>query len=119
MSKIEKNARIRREKDILERIENVKRLIEMETTILTAEGAREYTFYCHVDTNGKKIGYDNLLYDLREQIQLQLLSIAALLYGSNPYIGEPCPMLEWKTLNSGNAEDKFRDVFEECLQWNA
>lgn len=113
------NARKRRENDILERIENVKRLIIMENTILTVEGAKQYASYCCVDKNGQKIGdiSNNLLDDLRKNIQLHLLSIVALCNGDNPDIGEPCPMLEWN--GPGCVEDKFRDVWEECLKWIA
>lgn len=120
MSKITVNATKRRESDILDRIENVKRLIEMENTIMMTEGAKKYAGYCQVDRNGQKIGNctDNLLHDLRSEIQLQLLSITALCYGDNPDVGEPCPMLEWKHPDGYNAEDKFRDTWEECLQWN-
>ena len=38
-------SRLRREQDILSRLENVKRLIEMETTLMTAEGAKKYAHY--------------------------------------------------------------------------
>lgn len=123
MSKIEINARLRQEQDILDRIENVKRLIQMETTLLTTEGAQTYTGYCHVDRNGQRIGNNicDLLHDLRETIQLQLLSITALCYGDNPDLGEPCPMLEWHKNGEyeEHPEDKFRDTWKECLIWNA
>ena len=114
------NARKRREADILERIENVRRLIEMENTIMTVEEANKYANYCYVDKNGQKMGgiSDNLLRDLRNDIQLQLLSITALCYGDNPDLGEPCPMLEWNSSN-GCVEDKFRDMWKECLIWTA
>lgn len=91
MSAIEKKSRLRREQDILDRIENVKRLIQMETTLLTAEGAGNWSGYCMVDRKGQLIGskaVDNLLHDLRDTIQLQLLSITALCYGDNPDVGE-------------------------------
>ena len=94
----------------------------MEYTIETANGAKKYAKYCMTGSDGKKIGgySGNLLNDLREEIQLQLLSVTALCYGNNPDLGEPCPMLEWKTSNtSEHSEDKFRDMWEECLQWNA
>lgn len=41
MTKIEQESRLRREKDILDRIDNVKRLIEMEGTLLTVDEAME------------------------------------------------------------------------------
>lgn len=121
MSKIEVNARLRREKDILERIENVKRLIQMETTLLTAEEARMYCTYCRTDRDGKRLGRpgDDLLHNLRDDIQLQLLSITALCYGWSPDIGEPAPMLEWKSNEEFCSADRFRDVWEECMTWNA
>ena len=114
------DSRLRREQDILERLENVKRLIQMETTIMTANGAGQYANYCMIDRNGQKIGGygNNLLNDLREKIQLQLLSITALCYGDNPDLGEPDVMLEWKQSNTNeHSEDKFRDMWDECLGW--
>lgn len=59
--------------------------------------------------------------ELRDEIQLQLLSIVSLCYGDGPDCGEPCPMLEWSSDIKGeeNAEDRFRRVWEECLEWNA
>ena len=121
----DKQARLRREQDILERLENVKRLIQMEKTLLTCNGIERYSFYCMVDREGKTIGSisNDLLHNLRDEIQLQLLSITALCYGDNPDIGEPMPMLEWNTSlkdeEGRHPEDKFRDVWEECLIWNA
>lgn len=50
------NSRLRREQDILERLENVKRLIQMETTIITSMGAEQYANYCMTDSKGQKIG---------------------------------------------------------------
>lgn len=117
----EVNARFRRETDILERIENVKRLIEMETTLLTSEGARQWCQYCKTDRDGKRLGSsaDDLLHNVRSEIQLQLLSIVALCYGDNPDVGEPVPMLEWKQDNDFCSENRFREVWDECLLWNA
>ena len=113
------NSRLRREQDILDRLENVKRLIEMENTIMTVEGAKKYASYCMVGKDGSRIGSysDNLLYNLQNEIQLQLLSIVALCYGDNPDIGDPYPMLEWVRGLDENAEDKFHDVWEKCLKW--
>lgn len=112
-------SRLRREQDILDRIENVKRLVQMETTIMTANGAKSYAGYCMVDRDGKRLGNrsDDLLNNLRNEIQLQLLSITALCMGDNPDLGEPYPMLEWVRGLDENAEDKFHDVWEECLRW--
>lgn len=113
---------LRREQDILDRLENVKRLIEMETTVMTADGAKKYMGYCMVDRNGQRIGsnIDDLLHNLREEIQLQLLSITALCYGDNPDVGEPYSTLEWKESKTDeHSEDKFWDMWHECLQWNA
>lgn len=111
------SSRLRREKDILERIENVKRLIQMETTLLVSNGASMWCRYCMTDREGKRLGgvSDDLLRSVREEIQLQLLSIAALCYGDNPDVGEPIPMLEWKE----GMCDEFRDTWEKCLMWNA
>lgn len=120
MNELEMKARLRQEQDILDRIENVKRLIQMETTLLTAEGARHFVSYSMTDRDGKRCEL-GLLIELRDEIEMQLLSIVALFYGKNPDIGEPAPMLEWNT----NIDDerhpsyKFWDVFEECLVWNA
>jgi hypothetical protein len=123
MGAIEKKSRLRREQDILDRIENVKRLIQMETTLLTAEGAETWKRYCFVDGKGQRIGslVEDLLHDLRDTIQLQLLSITALCYGDNPDLGEPAPMLEWNTEYKGEKHpaDAFRDMWGECLIWNA
>lgn len=117
MGAIEKKSRLRREQDILDRIENVKRLIQMETTLFTAEGAEMWKRYCFVDSKGQRIGssINGLLHDLRDTIQLQLLSIVALCYGDNPDLGEPVPTLEW----TEKMEDTFRDAFKKCLNWNA
>lgn len=121
MTTIEVKERLRREQNILDRLDNVRRLIEMETTITTVEGARVYCRYCMTDKNGQRIGssIDDLLHDLRNTIQLQMLSITALCYGDNPDIGEPAPMLEWATDIGCNAEDKFREVWGGCLRWNS
>ena len=122
MSKLEKESRLRRERDILERLENVKRLIEMETTLLTVEGARYWCSMNRKTKDGKQIG-DDLLHEVRDEIQMQLLSITALCYGDNPDLGEPAPMLEWNYNNESednrHPADRFRDTWEECLQWNA
>lgn len=122
MSKAENKARLRREQEILDRIENVKRLVQMETTILTTHNAKGYATYRRADRDGKRIGYicDDLLHDLRDEIQLELLSIVALCYGDSPDIGEPMAMLEWQ-LNGDykdHPEDRFREVWKECLGWN-
>ena len=121
MNAINRSSRLRREQDILDRLENVKRLIEMETTLVTAEGTSGWSHYCMTGRDGKRIGdiSNDLIYDLREKIQLQLLSITALCYGDNPDVGEPMPMLEWKDSSECNTHDKFRDVWDECLCWNA
>ena len=120
MDELEMKARLRQEQDILDRIENVKRLIQMETTLLTAEGARHFVSYSRTDRDGKRYGV-GLLGELRDEIEMQLLSIIALFYGKNPDVGEPAPMLEWNTdISDGrHPSDKFWDVFEECLSWNA
>lgn len=120
MSELEKKARLRREQDILDRIDNVKRLIQMETTLLTVEGTSSYIHYKYSTSKDEALG-SWLLNDIREQIQLQLLSIVALCNGDNPDIGEPAPMLEWN-MDRGfeeHPEERFRDVWKECLMWNA
>lgn len=126
MSNIEKKSRLRREQDILDRLENVKRLIQMETTLLTSQGCGLWHHYQHTDRDGKACS-DTLLRELREEIQMQLYSIAAICYGHVPDIGEPCPMLEWNTneyetndinLNE-HPEDLFHDIFNKVLTWNA
>ena len=118
----DKESRLRREADILERMDNIRRLIQMETTLMISNQHR-WRRYCMVDGNGKKIGLvnDDLLHDVRSEIQLQLLSIVALCYGDNPDVGEPMPMLEWNmsTEQDEHPEDKFRRVWEECLIWTA
>lgn len=119
---IKEKSRLRREQDILDRLDNVKRLIQMETTLLTCDGARRWCGFCLTDREGKRIGNitDSLLNEVRDEIQMQLLSIVALCYGDNPDVGEPYPMLEWKPIEDDrHPADKFHDVFEECLAWNA
>ena len=121
MSKLETMNRLRSEQDILDRLDNVKRLIEMETTLLVSAGACNWRRYTLTDRNGQRIRpstYD-LLHDVRDEIQLELLSIVALCYGDAPDIGEPAPMLEWKEGDDYNTEDLFRDTWDKCLQWNA
>lgn len=114
-SRLEVNERLRREQNILDRLENVRRLIQMETTLLTATGAEYYPRFQMTDREGKAIGNKTLLEEVRDDIQLQLLSITALCYGDNPDVGEPDAMIEWKE----GSEDRFRDTWEECLSWNA
>ena len=115
-------SRLRREKDILERIDNVKRLIEMETTLTTGISTRQWIGYKAVDSKGQSYTHTNLLDDVREEIRLQLLSIAALCYGDNPDIGEPYPMLEWASSVEGSSDhpsDILWEVWQNCLRWNA
>lgn len=113
-------SRLRRETDILERIENVKRLIEMETTLITGIGTRTWIGYKAVDSKGQSYAQHNLLDDLRDEIRLQLLSITALCDGDNPDLGEPYPMLEWASEVDGeNASDKLWEIWQKCLHWNA
>lgn len=121
MNMIEQRARLRREKDILDRLENVRRLIQMETTLETAEGCEYYSVYKNYVLETKEAFGKHLLDDLRDNIQFQLLSIAALCYGDNPDIGEPVPMLCWKHKQGEETHpaDRFRDMWEDCLEWNA
>lgn len=121
MSKLEIMNRLRTEQDILDRIDNVKRLIGMETTLLTSAGAGHWRSYTLTDRDGRRIRPSNydLLHDVRDEIQLELLSIVALCYGDAPDIGEPAPMLEWKEGDGYSTEDLFRDTWDKCLQWNA
>ena len=120
MSKIEKDARLRREQDILDRLDNAKRLIQMETTLMTADRCGRYRSYKPYTLKENQAFGNNLLDSLREQIQMDLLSIVALCYGDNPDIGEPVPMLKWRQPVSGeHPEDKFRAMWDECLEWNA
>ena len=118
MSELEKKARLRQEKDVIDRIENVKRLIQMETTLLTVEGASDYGHYRYTTSKDEVVG-GWLLNDLREQIQLQLLSIVALCCGDSPDIGEPAPMLEWNMDREfeEHPSDRFHEMWEECLVW--
>lgn len=117
---MKENEYFRREQNILERLESVKRLIQMETTLMTS--AQWYSDYRKTDRAGKVIGdiSNTLLNDLRDDIQLQLLSVTALCYGDNPDLGEPFPMLEWTSEVDGkNSYDTFHDVWDKCLIWNA
>ncbi len=111
MNGIETKARLRKEADILDRIDNVKRLVQMETTLLTVDNG-SWNRYRNANNKGEAFG-KNLLDDVRDEIQLQLLSIVALCYGDAPDVGEPFPKLEWQD------EDTFREVWRDCLEWNA
>ena len=113
--------KLRREQDILDRIDNVKRLIQMEYTLLTSNGCGNFSCRKMYGRSDDKVFGDSLIDDLREEIQLQLFSIAALCYGCNPDIGEPSPMLEWKheEVDGEHPADAFHDMFEKCLTWNA
>lgn len=66
MNELEMKARLRQEQDILDRIENVKRLIQMETTLLTVEGARQFVGYRMTDRDGNRYG-PGLLSELRDE----------------------------------------------------
>ena len=119
MTKNENLARLRQEQDILNRIDNVKRLIQMETTLLTCDGCSLYPQYQLSDREGKAFS-DTLINNLRDKIEMQLLSITAICYGKVPDMGEPMPTLEWKQSDTDqHSADKFWDAFEECLAWNA
>jgi hypothetical protein len=118
MSELTVRERRRREQMILDRLDNVRRLIEMETTLMIVDGAEYYKRYMQTTRDGKAIG-DDLLHDLRDKIQLQLLSIVALCYGDNPDLGEPDTMLAWKDNKNFCTEDKFRETWSKCLEWNA
>ena len=122
MSKLEQDNRLRREQDILGRIENVKRLIQMETTLLSNENNHYWSAYTLNTRDGETIS-NKLLNEVRDEIQMQLLSILAMCYGMNPDVGEPVPMLEWNTNvkddENRHPADKFYDTFRECLIWNA
>ena len=113
MSTLEAKERLRREQNILDRLEGVKRLVQMETTLMTTEGAMRFRG-CR-DANGSP-----LLNEVRDEIQVQLLSLVALCYGDNPDIGEPGAMLEWGgEVDGEHPEDYFRRTFDACLHWNA
>lgn len=111
---------LRKEQDILDRLNDVKRLIEMETTLMTVKGAGTWIRFVLTSNDGKWQS-DDLLHQVRDEIQMQLLSIVALCYGDNPDIGEPTPILEWNTSYGGedHPEDRFREVWDECLRWNS
>ena len=115
MSTLEAKERLRREQNILDRLEGVKRLIQMETTLMTTEGAGRFRVY-RVADNGRL-----LLNELRDEIQVQLLSLVALCYGDNPDVGEPNAMLDWsgEAIDGEHPEDYFRRTFDACLHWNA
>jgi hypothetical protein len=84
----------------------------METTLMTTEGAKRFRG-CR-DANGRP-----LLNEVRDEIQVQLLSLVALCYGDNPDIGEPGAMLDWGgDVDGEHPEDYFRRAFDTCLHWN-
>lgn len=113
MSTLEAKERLRREQNLLDRLEGVRRLIQMETTLMTTEGAKRFRG-CR-DANGRP-----LLNEVRNEIQVQLLSLVALCYGDNPDIGEPGAMLDWGgEVDGEHPEDYFRRTFDACLHWNA
>ena len=120
MTNPEIKAELRREQDILDRLDNVKRLIQMEYTLLTANGCELYRGYKNYVRKDDTAFGNHLINDLRNKIQLQLLSITALCYGDNPDIGEPMSMLSWNYDNSeqGHPEDRFREMWDSCLEWN-
>ena len=114
MSTLEAKERLRREQNIIDRLEGVKRLIQMETTLMTTEGARRFLRYRFSECGRP------LLNEVRDEIQVQLLSLVALCYGDNPDIGEPGAMLEWGgEVDGEHPEDYFRRAFDACLHWNA
>ena len=113
MSTLEAKERLRREQNILDRLEGVKRLIQMETTLMTTEGATRFR-------GCRNAGGRPLLNEVRYEIQVQLLSLVALCYGDNPDIGEPGAMLDWGgEVDGEHPEDYFRRTFNACLHWNA
>lgn len=105
---------LRKEAEILSRIDNVKRLIQMETTLAAAYGTWNWSRYCLVDREGSRIGNADLMQEIRDEIQVQLLSITAMCHGDYPDICDSFPMLEFKR----GCEDKFRETWDECLAWN-
>ena len=118
MATIENKDRLRREQGILDRLEDVKRLIQMETTIMTNKDAYAWRRYRMRGTDDLGSSHE-LLHELRDSIQLQLLSILALCRGDNPDVGEPAPMLAWNypTDSCPCPAQKFYDVMGECLTW--
>lgn len=61
----DKEARLRKEQDILERIENVKRLIQMETTLVTGSEKRHfYRIYRYLleEFLGRRLSNEELEY---------------------------------------------------------
>lgn len=113
MSTLEAKERLRREQNLLDRLEGVKRLIQMETTLMTTEGTKRFRGCRNAD--GRP-----LLNEVRYEIQVQLLSLVALCYGDNPDIGEPGAMLDWGgEVDGEHPEDYFRRTFNACLHWNA
>ena len=119
MSKLSVKDELRREQAILDRLQNVARLIQMETTLTVSEAPSHWGSYMLIRESDNYICSRRLLEELRSEIQLQLLSIVALCYGDNPDIGEPAAMLEWHSNGDYNPEDRFREVWDMCLQWNA
>ena len=116
------DSRERRLQDILERIENIKRLIIMEHTLMTGIGVGHWRGYKAVDSKGQAFKHQNLLDEVREEIRLQLLSVTALCDGDNPDLGEPYPMLAWANSPKDSNEhpaDILWNVWQECLTWNA
>ena len=66
MSKHTENATLRREREILDRLENGRRLIEMEATITTVTGAKRFCSYMMTDRAGNKLS-KILLTELRDE----------------------------------------------------
>lgn len=120
MSKLKKDNRLRREQDILARIENVKRLIQMEGTLLINDNNHCWSRYTLIGRDRREIS-NMLLDELRGEIEMQLLSILAMCFGKNPDTGEPAPMLEWNTDADvdEHPSDAFWTMFEKVLRWNA
>lgn len=119
MSSLVTESRNRRETDILERMDNVKRLIEMENTLMVCPGAYHWKGYKAVDSKGQSYSRRTLLDEVREEIKMQLLSIVALCDGDNPDIGEPYPVLEWRgSVDGEHPSDVLWETWQKCLAWN-
>ena len=69
MSRPEVISRLRREQDILERLKNVERLVQMETTLMTVEGAKRYCGYKDYVRKDNQAFGENLLTSERRVYQ--------------------------------------------------
>lgn len=123
MRKAEVNDLLRKEQDILDRLENVKRLIQMDYTLRTVSGCEQYGSYREWHRGDEKAIGQPLIRELDDTIELQLFSIIRLCNGDGSDCGEPMPMLTWNMNYNGehnkHPSDAMWALMQECFVWDA